>query len=171
MRRILLSLALAGTGLSTACTTIAQGHGHDLPVHEMPRHDMQHHPSASAADARQVVRFPEDLRAHTLANMRDHLLALQEIQAALAKQEFDQAGDIAEQRLGMTAMKLHGAHEVAKFMPEGMRNAGTEMHRAASRFALAAKEATASGDFKPVLEAMARITQQCVACHSAYRLQ
>jgi len=71
----------------------------------------------------------------------------------------------------MTAMQLHGAHEVAKFMPEAMQNAGTEMHRAASRFALAAKDAAATGDFKPVLEAMARLTQQCVACHSAYRLQ
>jgi cytochrome c556 len=34
-----------------------------------------------------------------------------------------------------------------------------------------AKDAAATGDFKPVLEAMARLTQQCVACHSAYRLQ
>lgn len=168
MRRILLFLALAGTGLSATCAAIAQDH--DRHVHEMPRHDIQQHPSASV-DARQVVRFPEDLRAHTLANMRDHLLALQEIQEALARQEFERAGDIAEQRLGMTAMKLHGAHEVAKFMPDGMQNAGSEMHRAASRFALAAKDAAATGDFKPVLEAMARITQQCVACHAAYRLQ
>ena len=65
--------------------------------------------AAPVKDSRQVVHFPVRLREHTLANMRDHLLALQQIQEALAKQEFDQAGDIAEQRLGMSSMGLHGA--------------------------------------------------------------
>ncbi len=77
------------------------------------------------------------MKAHTLANMRDHLLALQQIQAALSRDELDKAADIAEQRLGMSALSLHGAHEVSKFMPEGMRAAGSAMHRAASRFSRA----------------------------------
>lgn len=131
----------------------------------------QHQAMASMNDPRPVVGFPETMRVHILANMRDHLLALEQIQDALARQEYDQAGDISEQRLGMTAMRLHGAHEMAKYMPEGMQNIGTQMHRAASRFALAAKDAAASGDVKPALEAMARVTQQCVACHSSYRVQ
>ena len=169
MRRTPAAAILAAMALGM--TDAAFSGDLDLHVHELRRHDPQQHAAAPAADGREAVRFPEELRAHTLANMRDHLLALQEIQAALAKQEFDRAAEISEQRLGMTAMQLHGAHEVAKFMPEAMQNAGTEMHRAASRFALAAKDAAATGDFKPVLEAMARLTQQCVACHSAYRLR
>lgn len=126
---------------------------------------------AAVKDTRQAVRFPQTLRAHTLANMRDHLLALQQIQEALAKQEYDQAGEIAEQRLGMTSLGLHGAHEVAKYMPKGMQAIGSNMHRSASRFALAAKDAGATGDMKPVLEALANVTAQCVACHAGYRVK
>jgi len=45
------------------------------------------------------------------------------------------------------------------------------MYQAASRFALAAKDAAATGNVKPALEAMARVTQQCVACHASYWVQ
>lgn len=69
-----------------------------------------HLPSGShASDTRQLVQFPDQLREHTLANMRDHLLALQEINDAMARGDNDNAGRIAEQRLGMSAMRLHGA--------------------------------------------------------------
>ncbi|MFS8084796.1 MAG: hypothetical protein ACMG6H_04140 [Acidobacteriota bacterium] len=94
-----------------------------------------------------------------------------QIQEALAKQEYDQAGNIAEQRLGMTSLTLHGADEVAKYMPKGMQEAGSGMHRNASRFAVAAKDAGATADVKPALEALSRVTAQCVACHAGYRVK
>ena len=124
-----------------------------------------------AADGRQAVEFPEPMRTHTLANMRDHLAALQEIQQALAAGAYDRAADVSEKRLGMTSLRAHGSHDVAKFMPEGMQAAGTAMHRSASRFAVAALDTGATGDVRPALSALARVTQQCVACHSAYRVQ
>jgi len=47
-------------------------------------HDGAGHGAAGpVTDTRQFVRFPDALRDHTLANMRDHLLALQEIQLHL----------------------------------------------------------------------------------------
>lgn len=122
-------------------------------------------------DRRQAVAFPAPMREHTLANMRDHLLALQEIQAALAQQQFDRAADLAEGRLGMSSLGLHGAHQVARFMPKGMQEAGTAMHRAASRLALAARDAGAMGDLRPALSGLAELTATCVACHGAYRLE
>ena len=125
---------------------------------------------ASPLDTRQFVRFPESLRVHELRNMRDHLLTLQRIQEALAKQQYDVASDIAEQRLGMSSFELHGAHEVAEFMPDGMRAAGESMHRSASRFALAAKDAGATGDVTPALAALSELTARCVACHASYRI-
>ena len=121
-------------------------------------------------DRRQAVVFPAPMREHTLANMRDHLLALQEIQDALARQQFDRAAELAEGRLGMSSLGLHGAHEVARFMPKGMQDAGTAMHRAASRFALAARDAGATGELRPPLSGLAELTATCVACHAAYRL-
>ena len=99
----------------------------------------------AAPDVRQLVSFPESMKVHTLANMRDHLLALSEIQAALAAGVPDKAGDIAERRLGMGSLKDHNAHESSKFMPQGMQDVGTAMHRAASRFALEAQNARSHG--------------------------
>ena len=140
-------------------------------VHQPSQAVVDHATHAPAADARVMVQFPEMLRTHTLANMRDHLLALAEIQDQLARGAYDKASDIAEQRLGMSSLGLHGAHDVAKFMPQGMQAAGTAMHRSASQFAIVAKDASVTGDLKGSLAALARVSQTCVACHAAYRIQ
>lgn len=121
-------------------------------------------------DGRVLVRFPDQLRVHTMANMRDHLLALAQIQDALGKDGFDEAAKIAEERLGMSSLTTHGAHEVSKFMPKGMQDAGTAMHRGASRFAVELQNTAVTGDLKPALAALAQMTQACVACHAGYRL-
>lgn len=124
--------------------------------------------SAGAAekDARQKVKFPAQMRAHMLGNMRDHLQALSEIQAALAAKQLDRAADIAETRIGMTSLASHGAAHMAQYMPQGMQDIGTEMHHAASRFARIAQE----GDGQKALENLAQVTQHCVACHAGYRV-
>lgn len=144
---------------------------------DQPGDAMHHHPQApqatgqAATDARSLVELPEPMRRHMLANMRDHLLALQQIQEALANDEFDEAAQIAEHRLGMSSLALHGAHEVAPYMPERMRQLGAGMHRAASRFAVTASDASVTGDLGAALAALARVTAQCVACHDDFRVQ
>jgi cytochrome c556 len=55
-------------------------------------------------------------------------------------------------------------------MPKGMREIGTRMHRAASRFAVAAENAGVSNDVRLALAAFGDVMSQCVACHAAYRL-
>jgi hypothetical protein len=126
--------------------------------------------AVAPADARQLVEFPVPMRMHTLRSMRDHLSALQEIDVALAEDAYGRAASIAEQRLGMSSLELHGSAHLAPFMPQGMQDIGTQMHRAASRFAIAAQTASASGDVRPALAALGAVMQQCVACHGAYRL-
>jgi hypothetical protein len=121
-------------------------------------------------DTRQLVKFPEPMRLHTITSMRDHLLALQEINIALSKNEYDKAASIAETRLGMSSLELHGAAHIAPFMPQGMQDIGTQMHRAASRFAIDAQTASVGNDVRPALAALGAVMQQCVACHAAYRL-
>lgn len=123
------------------------------------------------SDARVAIELPSNLKQHMLANMRDHLLAVQEIQEALAHKQEDRAAQIAEQRLGMTSLRLHGAHEVGKHMPPSMREIGSGMHRLASRFAVEAQNAGVTGDIRPALAALAQVTAQCVACHAGYRLK
>lgn len=128
-------------------------------------------PSTAPEDLRVLVNFPDAMRTHTLANMRDHLLALAEIQDALGRGAFDQAGAIAEKRLGMSSLQSHGAHDVAKIMPPGMQAAGTAMHRSASQFAAVAQDASVTGDLKATLAALAKVSNTCVACHAGYRIQ
>lgn len=123
-----------------------------------------------AQDNRQHVDMPEHMREHMLGNMRDHLLALQTITRQLAEGRYDEAADVAESRLGMTSLESHGAAHMAKFMPEEMSNTGTAMHRAASRFAVAARDAAVDGGLEKAFGALSEVMQQCVACHSAYRV-
>jgi hypothetical protein len=128
-------------------------------------------PATGQGDGRQLVSFPEPMRVHTIASMRDHLLALQEIDLALSKSDYDQASRVAEQRLGMSSLELHGAAHIAPYMPQGMQDIGTAMHRAASRFAVEAQDASVGNDVRPALGALGAVMQQCVACHAAYRLR
>lgn len=127
-------------------------------------------PPAVQADARILVKFREPMRLHTITSMRDHLLALQEINVALSRNEFDKAASIAETRLGMSSLERHGASHIAPFMPRAMQEIGTNMHHAASRFALEAQNASVTNDVRPALAALGSVMQQCVACHAAYRL-
>ena len=149
-------LLLLSAGLGNTQQHSAAGHEHGASI---------------APDKRQLVSFPPALAAQTLANMRDHLLALQEISEALARADNDKAARIAEQRLGMSSLEVHGAAHVAKFMPQGMQDAGTAMHHAASRFSIEAQNAAVSGDAKPAIGALAAVMSACVGCHAGYRLK
>ena len=141
------------------------GEQHSMPMN----HEAMH--AAPIEDTRELVHFPPPLLEHEMANMRDHLITLSRIQEYLSKHEFDKAGKLAEERLGMSSFGLHGAHEVTPYMPKGMQEAGAAMHRAASRFAIATQEAAIDNDVGHALGALNEVTQACVACHAAYRLQ
>ena len=69
-------------GLLFACQAPVQNHDH--AAHQQ---DLQ--------DARQLVNFPDEMRNRTLSNMRDHLQALQDIQGALGREQYDLAAGIA----------------------------------------------------------------------------
>jgi len=158
MRVVVAMMAAVLAGGSATLAVAQHQHGHDMPA-------------AGAPDTRQLVEFPPALREHTLANMRDHLQTLQEIQSQLGMGHPDVAAGIAEARLGLSSLQLHGAADVARYMTQGMQDAGTAMHRAASRFAIAAEDASVTGELKPVFAGLADITAQCVGCHAGYRLK
>ena len=153
-----MALAVIGTGIYGLLAG-AQTHQHDMAA-----------PAGTPGDGRQLVQFPEPMRLHTITSMRDHLLALQEIDMALSRNDFDKAASVAEGRLGMSSLELHGAAHIAPYMPQGMQDIGTQMHRSASRFAVEAQNASVSNDVRPALAALGTVMQQCVACHATYRL-
>ncbi len=159
-QRILIAVIVCGAFAISSSAAVAQEH-----------RGAAMSPSAEASDPRQLVEFPEPMRAHTLANMRDHLLTLQEINLALSQGADDKAAGLAEQRLGLSSLDAHGAAHLAPFMPQPMQDIGTAMHRAASRFAVEVQNASATNDIRPALAALGGVMQQCVACHAAYRLR
>jgi len=128
----------------------------------------------AAEESRELVKLPPMMQGHMLANMRDHLVALEEILDALASGRANAAAKIAEARLGMSSLSLHGAARLGKFMPEPMGKLGTQMHHAASRFVIAAQNAELDPSIKSqrsVYKALQGITENCNACHRAYRIR
>ena len=110
------------------------------------------------------------MRDHMLENMRDHLLALTKIQQHLALEEYEKAATVAENRLGMPSLDGHGASHMARFMPAAMQQIGTQMHKAASRFAIIVQEGGLEGSTPKIAEGLAGVMQQFVTCHSSYRV-
>ena len=121
--------------------------------------------SFAAEDKRKFVEMPKIMQEHQLANMRDHLMAINEILISMGEDDLDKAADIAEERLGMSSLSTHGASHMAKVIPKEMGAIGTSMHKAASRFALKAQE----GDALPAYKALQEVTAACVACHDGYK--
>ena len=126
--------------------------------------------SFAAEDTREKVDFPDMMKRHMLTNMRDHLLAISEIQQFMATSDYEKAADVAEKRLGLSSLDNHGAAHMAQMMPKPMQDIGTSMHQAASQFAVSVVDAGVNGDLRPALGDLAKVTQQCIACHSAYRV-
>lgn len=125
-------------------------------------------------DARELVKLPPMMREHMLGNMRDHLLTLDQILGAVAEAKFDDAAKLAEARLGMSSLSSHDAAHMAPFMPKPMQDMGTNMHRAASKFAIAATNASVTPSFygmRAVFGALHEVTATCAGCHAAYRLR
>lgn len=131
--------------------------------------------SATAAeDSRELVELPPMMQEHMLANMRDHLSALNDMLGELAEGNIDQATGIAEKRLGMSSLSLHGAEQFGKVIPKAMGAMGTQMHHAASRFVIAAEDAELNpgkASQHEVYKALQGITESCNTCHQAYRLR
>jgi hypothetical protein len=158
------------------------------PMDHMMMHDhsnaMQHMhgtaPQSNAAamtdntdDPRELVSLPGPMQEHMLGNMRDHLATLNTVIGDVADNKFDAASKLLEERLGMSSLTLHHAAEMAPFFPKPMQDAGTSMHHAASRLAIALQDASVAHTFdsmRQVNAALHEVTSSCVACHTTYRV-
>ena len=125
---------------------------------------------AASADNRIKVDLPDMMREHMMSNMRGHLQALETITRSLSEHNYEQAADEAEKSLGMSSLQSHGAEHLGKFMPAEMAAIGQQMHHAASRFAVAARDAEIEGGLDKAFGALSEVMQNCLACHSAYRV-
>ena len=140
---------------------------------------MSHHAQQSHAhralpvdsDQRQAVVFPEKTYDETLASMRAHLRAIDAVIAATATGEFSDAASAAEKGLGIGHQHgVDGLQSGHAFMPPEMLTYGSAMHMNARQLVVTLRDAEVTGDIPAVLGALQTVTQQCVACHDAFKL-
>ena len=130
--------------------------------------------ASQAQDTRELVSLPAPMQEHMLGNMRDHLATLNEIIGEVANSKFDEAAKIAEQRLGMSSLSLHGAAHLAPYLPKPMQDIGTSMHHAASRLVIVLQDASITPTvdaMRDINRALHEVTTACEACHAAYRMR
>ena len=143
-------------------------------MHGMMRTEVPTAMSPASDNSRQLVPLPAPMQEHMLASMRDHLQTLNTVIGDVADAKFDAASKLLEERLGMSSLPLHHAAEMAPYFPQPMQDAGTNMHHAASRLAIALQNASVTQTFDSMREvdaALHEVTSACVGCHTAYRLR
>jgi hypothetical protein len=122
-----------------------------------------------AEDQRQLATLPRPAQEVLRLEMLDNLVSLNEILTLVAAGKFKDAGEIAEQRLGLSAQGKHRGKPFdarpGPHMPPAMHALAMDGHRAASEFAQAAQ----TGDRERTLALLPKLTSACVACHFSYR--
>ncbi len=123
----------------------------------------------AAEDHRQLAALSSEAQATLRQEMLDNLIALNEILSLVAANKIKDAGEVAENSLGRSAMgknaRLPFAHRPGPQMPPAMHEIGIDGHTAASEFAKAA----ATGDREKALSLLPNLTGGCVACHYSWR--
>ena len=127
--------------------------------------------AAVAEDTRQLATMPPAAQESLRQEMRGNLVAVNEVLSLVAEGKIKEAGEVAEAKLGMSAM---GKHRMEPFearpgphMPPAMHGIGVEGHKAASEFAAVAR----TGDREQTIAQLPKLTAGCVGCHFSYRIR
>ena len=125
--------------------------------------------AAGAEDTRQLVKLPAPAQESLRQEMLENLVTVNEVLALMAEGKTREAGEVAEAKLGMSAMGKHRSKPMdarpGPHMPPAMHGIGMDGHKAASEFATVAK----TGDRDKALALLPSLTTACVACHFSYR--
>jgi hypothetical protein len=124
---------------------------------------------AIAEDTRQLVKLPAPAEETLRQEMLDNLVAINEVLTLIAAGKITEAGQVAEAKLGMSAMGKHRGKPFdarpGPHMPPAMHGIGMDGHKAVSEFAAVAK----TGDRDKALALLPNLTAACVGCHFSYR--
>jgi hypothetical protein len=121
--------------------------------------------AAEEADTRMVVPLPESHRAMVLHEMRQFLSGLQQISAALSKDDMETVARVAHS-LG-SPMTHHMPAGLKQALPEEFRKLGLSVHADFDQIAL---DAESLGDGKHTLSQLGETLSRCVSCHNAYQI-
>lgn len=124
---------------------------------------------AAAEDLRLFAPLTPQAQETLRLEMLDNLVALNEILALLADGKVKEAGEVAETKLGKSAMgrnaRLPFEARPGPQMPAPMHEMGRNGHFVASEFAVAA----ASGNRDAALAKLPALMSTCIACHASWR--
>ena len=130
--------------------------------------------SEEQKDVRTLIELPPDIEAKMLANMRDHIRALDDIIHAVEVGDYEKAESISESRIGWSSLIRQGDQEVADYWPEPMQAMADQMYDAGSNFVIVAQNASVEDSkegYRKVIAALGQMTSACRNCHEAYRLR
>ncbi|MBL8956750.1 MAG: cytochrome c [Myxococcaceae bacterium] len=116
-------------------------------------------------DGRRPVPLLAMMANHQKQNMRDHLIAVQEITSALATSDFA-AVEKAAGRIGFSEQMGQMCNHMGSGAP-GFTDAALAFHRTADGIAVAARER----DREKVLASLGATLQACTGCHATWRQQ
>lgn len=125
-------------------------------------------------DSRELIQLPDDIQMLMLANMRDHVAALDNIIHAVESGEYDRAQKIAEYRLGWSSLIRMGDKDIAEHWVKPMQKMADQMYRSASNFVIVSQNASVEespGSYRDLLRSLGEVTAACRACHEAYRIR
>lgn len=127
--------------------------------------------AALAEDNRQLAALPPPAQESLRQEMLDNLVAINEILTLVAADKLKDAGNVAEQKLGLSAQGRHRSKPFearpGPHMPAAMHALGMDGHRAASEFAKAAQ----AGERERAMALLPNLTNACVACHFSWRIR
>jgi hypothetical protein len=116
-----------------------------------------------AMDGRKPVPLLPMMAHHQKQNMRDHLLAVQEVVLALAVDDFGAVGKAA-QRLGTSPQMAQMCDHMGSGAP-GFTPQANAFHQTADAIGAAA----ATKDRKAVLAALGKTLSTCTGCHETWK--
>lgn len=116
-------------------------------------------------DRREPVPLLPMMALHQKENMRDHLLAVQEIVVALSKDDYASVENAAR-RIGYSDSMAQMCTHMGAGAP-GFTEQGIAFHRAADRILEAARQ----GDRQRVLAELGATLATCTSCHAKWKQQ
>lgn len=119
-----------------------------------------------AADSRMALQLTSAERNLVLTEMRDFLVSVQRILAAVPKEQMQEVAEAAR-KVGRAAQQGVPLGLMTK-LPIEFKKLGFDTH---SRFDQLALDAEQLGDKEHTLEQLATLMANCVACHAAYSLE
>lgn len=161
-------VAWLAAALSVACEARRPGDAHPSATHEVgatrslsAAGDAQ--AELSRIDKRSPLPLLPMMANHQKENMRDHLLAVQEVVLALGREDFD-AVSTSAQRMGYSPQVAGMCTHMGAGAP-GFAERALEFHRRADSVVAAAQQ----HDKALTLHALGTMLQSCTGCHAAFR--